>query len=277
MRSLISSPCYFPLRALGVVISLVCTSGCAGDSGNSTTGKRIALHTEISAAPDAQATFTTGFGWDVTLSRAAVAVSALYYFDGPPPTASLPARRRNFGERLSNYFLGTAWAHPGHYQSGTALGQAIFADPIGFDALSDGVERLSDGDGVTGIYRSARFVLPQTAPAGALLDGHLAVAEGQALKHGDPAAKPSYFRLVADYEDISMNVNDGAVDGCVLDETTVTADGTITVEVRPTVWLNLVDFSKLAPGSSDEPTEARNSGFSQGLTQLSAYHFSYSK
>jgi hypothetical protein len=76
---------------------------------------------------------------------------------------------------------------------------------------------------------------------------------------------------------VSASVNDGAVDGCVLDETTVDGDGTVTLAIEPTIWLNLVDFSKLAPGSDDAPTEAHDAGFSQGVTELSAYHFSYRK
>ena len=264
------------LICLCAVLSFGCVVACSSNSDDSTTGKRITLHTQISSDPVIQSTFTTGFGWDVTLSKAKVSTSAFYYFDGPPPTALFKVRKPSFGQRLAGFFEGTAWAHPGHYQAGTALGQTIFADPVVFDLFSTDSVKLIDGEGVTGIYRSARFVLPQQAPADDVLDGHLAAVEGQALKHGLADAKPIFFRLIADDDDISMNVNEGAVDGCVLDETTVVGDGTITVQVKPTIWLNLVDFSKIEPGSADSPTEARDAGFSQGVTQLSAYHFSYS-
>ncbi|MES1173280.1 MAG: hypothetical protein ABUL62_03045 [Myxococcales bacterium] len=267
------------LGSIGVATSLVGLSGCSSSSADSTTGKRVVLHTNLTANSIVKSTFTTGFKWDVTLTKASLAVSAFYYFDGPPPTAlfKVPRRKRTFGERVSNFLVGTAFAHPGHYQAGTALGESILPKPIAFDLFTEGPVALNDGDGVTGVYRSARFVLPTTAPADAALSGHLAVAEGTALKHDDATAEPIYFRLIADYDDIAMNVNDGAVDGCVLDETTVTSDGTITVEIEPTVWFNLVDFSKIDAGSADSPTEARSPGFSQGLTELSAYHFSYSK
>lgn len=266
------------LGSFGLAISLSCLSGCSSDSADSTTGKFIVLHTKLAANPVFQTTFTTGFKWDVTLTKAKVSVSAFYYFDGPPPTASfkVPKHRRGFGERISNFFVGTAFAHPGHYQAGIALGESILSEPIAFDAFTDGALNLNDGDGVTGVYRSARFVLPQTPPEDDVLDGHLAVAEGKAIKHGDATAEPIYFRLIADYADIAMNVNEGAIDGCVLDETSVTGDGTITVEIEPTVWFNLVDFSKIDAGTSDSPTETRSPGFSLGLTELSAYHFSYS-
>ncbi|HET7543198.1 MAG TPA: hypothetical protein VFK05_25165 [Polyangiaceae bacterium] len=266
-----------PLAIASSALALAFTGGCGSDGGGSTTGKRITLQTAISGEAAALSPFTTGFGWDVELSRAKVATSAFYYFDGPPPTASLSIPRRSLRERFASYFVGTAWAHPGHYQSGTALGEVIFSEPVVFDLFSPSPRRLPAGEGVTGIYRSARFVFPSTAPADAALAGHLAIAEGRAVKHGDAAATPIYFRLIADSDDIAMNVNEGAVDGCVLDETKVGADGTISAEIRPTVWLNLVDFSKIDPGSADHPTEAHSSGFSQGLTQLSAYHFSYSQ
>src|SRR6188768_801417 len=181
------------VRILCTALALAFASGCASEGGGSTTGKRIQLETQITAEPAAQSPFTTGFGWDVQLSRAKLAVSAFYYFDGPPPTASLSLPPRSFGQRLASYFVGTAFAHPGHYQPGTALGEAIFGEPVAFDLFSTGPMRLPDGDGVTGIYRSARLVLPNAPPSDAVLDGHLAIAEGTAVKHGDASAPPVYF------------------------------------------------------------------------------------
>ena len=251
---------------------------CGSDSGDTTTGKRIVLHTKATAEPVTKTKFTTGFGWDVTLTKAAVATSGLYYFDGPPPTAMWKPRAPGLRERLAGLFIGTAWAHPGHYQAGTALGQVILTEPTALDLFAALPVTLADGEGITGIYRSARFVIPKAAPAsGAVLDGHIAVAEGQASKKDGSSPQPIFFRLVADYADIQGSINNGAVDGCVLDETTVTDSGSITVEIKPTIWLNLVDFSKIAPGSAATPTEARSEGFSQGITQLSAYHFSYTQ
>jgi hypothetical protein len=252
------------------VLLLACSGG-----GGTTAGKRVVLHTAATADPVTKTGFTTGFGWDVTLDRAAVALSALYYFDGPPPTAMWKAP--GLRERLFSLFVSTAWAHPGHYQAGTALGQMILTRPVALDLFAPAIAALPDGDGVTGTYRSARFVLPSAAPADPVLAGHVALAEGKASKHDGSSSQPIFFRLVADYADISASINNGAVDGCVLDEVDVTDDGTITVEIRPTIWLNLVDFSKIDPGQAATPTEARSAGFSQGVTELSAYHFSYAR
>ncbi len=246
------------------------------DSGDATTGKRIVLKTSASGEAVTKTTFTTGFGWDVILTKAAIASSGFYYFDGPPPTAMLAPRRRSWGERFEDLFMKSAWAHPGHYQAGTALGQVIFAEATTIDLFAP-PPSLPAGDGVTGVYRSGRFVIPQVAPTDPMLAGHVAIAEGRATKHDGTTPTPVFFRLVADYADISGSINNGAVDGCVLDETSVTESGSVNVEIKPTIWLNLVDFSKMDPGTADAPREARNAGFSQGVTQLSAYHFSYSK
>jgi len=246
-----------------------------GSDGNTTSGKRVVLHTSATAATD-KTQLTTGFGWDVTLTKAAIATSGFYYFDGPPPTAYVPPKR-SFGERFASLFVGTAWAHPGHYQAGTALGQAIFATPTALDLFGVSPIALSDGDGVTGTYRSGRVLLPETAPADPVLAGHVGIAEGKATKHDGSSAMPIFFRLVADYADVSTSIQNGAVDGCVLDEAIVTENGSINMVIEPKVWLDLVDFSKIAPGSEGAPTEARDAGFSQGVTELSAYHFTYSK
>jgi len=259
-------------RSIGAgVVAVAFVVGC-GDSSGTTAGKRIELRAK--AAPVANfSAFTTGFGWDVTLTRAAVAVSALYYFDGPPPTAFRTPTNREKIERFIG--LGTAWAHPGHYQAGTALGQSIFPAPTAVDLFATPTA-LASGDGITGIYRSARFVFAQSAPVDTSLSGHIALVEGKAVKHGTADA-PVFFRLIADYADLSQNVNNGAVDGCVFNETDIEADGEVTVTVKPSVWLNLVDFSKIAAGTEEAPTETTNAGFSQGVTQLSAYQFSYAK
>jgi hypothetical protein len=262
---------------LGLVGAALSAAACSSGSNGSTTGKRISLETRMTADLGDSATFTTGFGWDVVLTRAVVASSGFYYFDGPPPTALLDPPRPSLRERLLGLVESTAWAHPGHYQAGNALGQVLFDEPIALDLFAKGPVELPTGEGVTGTYRSARFVIAPEPPGSDVLNGHVAVAEGTAVEHDGSSDGPIHFRLVADYADVSMSVNNGAVDGCVLDETDVTSDGSITLEIAPQIWLNLVDFSKLDPGSEQEPTEAHDPGFSQGVAELSAYHFSYSE
>jgi hypothetical protein len=77
-------------------------------------------------------------------------------------------------------------------------------------------------------------------------------------------------------------VTRGEVDGCEFKKTDVEEDGTVTLTFKPSIWFDLVDFSKVEPGTKDAPTEIPSGdiaqiGFTLGLVQLTAYNFSYSK
>lgn len=258
-----------------LVLALCALAACSDDDARSgTTGSRIVLRTTASA-PTVTGTLSTSFGWNVNLTKAAVAASGFYYFDGPPPTAFF-RKPPSLRERFQGLLIGTAHAHPGHYQAGNALGQAQFPAPAVLDLFGTPVATLADADALTGTYRSARVILG-TGTAADATGGHVAIAEGKAVKKDGSSTQPIFFRLVADAADIAVSVQNGAVDGCVLDEAVVSSAGTVDIEVRPTVWLDLVDFSKIAPGTEAAPTETKNAGFAQGVTQLSAYRFTYTK
>lgn len=262
--------------ALPLALLLASSTGCGPIDGGEGAPTRVTLRTRARVEPEALATFTTGFGWSVTLTRAAVAVESLYYFAGAPPTVRRTPTTR---ERLVGLLIGTAWAHPGHYQSGTALGEVRVspARELDLDLAGGGFVELPDGDGLTGTYRSASFSLPTVPPPGAALGGHLAVAEGAAVRSGSTSAAPVYFRLVADVDDVAAGVHGGAIDGCPFDAVDVSESGTVTVEVKPSIWLELVDFDRLPPSTGASPVEAHDVGFSQGVTRLSAYRFTYAR
>jgi hypothetical protein len=256
-------------------------SACGDGAGSGTTGERVRLHTRIDADPEIRGAFVTSVGWRVTLTKAAVAVGALYYFDGAPAFVRLDAPP-NATHRLTQWLgVREAEAHPGHYASGDAVGEMLTASSV--DLLGEPA-MLADGDGITGAYRSARFVFPAspTGPLAATLGGHVAIAEGSAVKAdgSDPAIV--HFRVSADEADVAKEASQGQVEGCAFDpEADVASDGTITVTVRPSVWFELVDFTDVAPGSADAPTElapgeVARAAFVLGVTQLSAYRFKYS-
>ncbi|HEX5098265.1 MAG TPA: hypothetical protein VFV94_02145 [Polyangiaceae bacterium] len=250
---------------------------CANDG---TGGKRVVLHTRLELASEDLASFDNALGWHVTLGRAFVATGTFAYFDGVPPlmvlrTAPPPGNVFTVSGWLG---VGVARAHPGHYTAGNALGE--MTQPFSVDLL-DGTAMLADGDGVTGTYRSARFSFgsPPVGPFAKELDGHAVLVEGSAELDG---AATRHFRAFADTEELAKIQPEGNIDGCQFDEVAIADDGTVTVHIDPSFWFYLVDFKELEPGSEHEPTELEPGSqprlaFAQGLAQLAAYQFSYSK
>ncbi len=266
--------------ALGVALGAAALGGAAGvqacGAGSETSGRRVALATRLELEPSAASGFQTAAGWQVTLSKALLATGPFYYFDGAPPLVRLQRAPRARRHALLALGLGTAHAHPGHYQPGNALGQML--EPWSVDLLA-GASDLPVGEGVTGSYRSARFsfAASATGPLAAELGGHAALVEGRAEKLGEPAR---IFRAVAELSDIERSAARGEVEGCEFSELDVEADGRVTVLVNPRIWFELVDFSQLEPGSMEQPAELSPSSqpgiaFALGLAQLTAYKFSY--
>lgn len=254
-------------------LSLSCLLFACGGS-DSTTGRPVVLHTALQADGELSTEFATETGWTVQLSKAVLSVGALYYFDGEP--AFVSREQRPLWQRLARA-LGPsiAYAHPGHYLAGMALGQVT--TPATADLFAGRVA-LPDGNGITGLYRSARLTLaaPTSEPARTQLEGQVVVVEGVAKK----AEQTVFFKLSASFADVARSVAQGQVDGCVFDEAEVEEDGTVTVTVKPHVWFNLVDFTGIAPGTANAPTavaagDTPQIAFALGLVQLSAYHFSY--
>jgi hypothetical protein len=256
---------------LGLAVGL---QACGSDS-ESTSGKRVTLHTRVEVNDVVNAPFTSAVGWNVTVTKAAVSAGPFYYFDGAPPLV-LRERHDSWQYAARVLGLGTAHAHPGHYQAGNAMGQMLESSSLD---LLDGVAEFPDGDGVSGVYRSARFTFSAASgPAKKELDGHVAVAEGMAEKDGEP---PRYFRAFADLATIENSAADGHIEGCEFVEADVEGDGTVTINVNPKIWFDLVDFSEAEEASADAPAYFPDGSqpqiaFVLGVTQLSAYKFSFS-
>lgn len=257
------------LRSFSPLLLLACLA-CSEGASDSTTGKRIVLHTQVQADRAVAEEFTTGTHWKVQLNSAAIAIGGLYYFDGTPAFVKLDApRRRPLLDRVQRFFVGVAYAHPQHYVAGNALGQ--MTEGASADLFA-GVTELPDGEGVTGTYRSGRLVFPERSE----LDGHVVIATGTASKDDVTV----HFRVFADLADIEKTSPAGEIDGSVFDELAVEQSGTVTLTVTPRIWFNLVDFSEVEPGTAEEPTElapgdTAHIGFALGVAQLSAYHYSF--
>lgn len=243
--------------------------GCGGAT---TTGRPVALDTEAALDSALETQFETDTGWSVTLSEAAVSLAALYYFDGEPAFTQhgVPSWRRALAELVGP---SVAYAHPGHYVAGSARGQMTESAAL---SLSGDAVALPAGSGVTGSFRSGQLVFAKGDGDLSELDGAVARVQGRAEKDG----KTVHFVLSASFEDISQNAEGGAIRGCAFDEADVQGDGTVTLRIKPHVWLDYVHFDAVAEGSADAPTEIpagddAQYAFAVGVAQLSAYHFSY--
>ena len=273
-------------RALGITaLSVVTSAGALGlalsieaCSAGETSGDRVVLDTRVELAPNAQS-FTTAMGWDVTLSRILISTGPFYYFDGAPPVvqAAPKLRRRAWPSPLEALGLSEAFAHPGHYKAGDALGQML--DSWSIDLLAGGAE-LPAGDGITGVYRSASFSFtsPPEGPMASAMESHAAIVEGVAQRAG---MAPLPFVATAELADIERSAANGYIDGCQFEELDVEQGGRVVVRVNPKVWFDLVDFAELAPAAGDAPSEFPDDSqpkiaFALGLAQLSAYKFSFS-
>ncbi|MFO0723941.1 MAG: hypothetical protein U1E65_09180 [Myxococcota bacterium] len=254
-------------------LSLALLSACGGG----TTGKVITLHTKLKTDLVADRSFGTDDGWTVTLSKAQIATGALYYYDGAPAfTAVKPSLWHQFLENFEP--IHAAYAHPGHYQAGDALGEVL--EPFSADLLSGAAVDLPDGDGISGAFRSGTFsfAAPTAGPAAAELMGHIAWIEGQAQKE----SKTVYFRATLDLADLERTAAQGAISGCRFTPAEVSDDGTVTITVRPKIWFDLVDFAPLPEGSPEAPTPLPEDSTARialalGLGQLSAYSMEYAR
>ncbi|MFT3837910.1 MAG: hypothetical protein QM723_13040 [Myxococcaceae bacterium] len=261
------------MRRVVASLTLLLMLGSCGE--NKTTGKPVLLHTELTTDLNAEHSFVTDYGWKVTLDKAAIATGPFYYYDGEP---AFTAVHRTHLQELVEFFepIHSAWAHPGHYIAGNAMGQMTEASSV--DLLDGGIVTLPDGNGVTGPVRSATFSFssPDAGPALDTLDGHTVVASGQAEFDGGTV----YFVFNGEMADIEATAEAAQITGCTFDPTDFVADsGTVLVTVKPKIWFNLVDFSQVPAGTATAPTVIAPSStahiaFALGLGQLSAYEFS---
>lgn len=256
--------------ALGPVALSAALTACGGDA---TTGERIILKTQITADAEATQPFTNAYGWTIHLTKALVSVGPLYYFDGAPIFTAGRAPRPRLRELLG---VRAAHAHPGHYQPGNAMGEETEASSAD---LLQGVTALPTGNGVTGVFRSGTFTFGDP-PKGALaadLGGHAVVLEGKAEKD----TMTRLFRAVADVGDVLDSYGEPKLEGCAFaDEPTLAKSGTVTVHVKPSIWLDQAEFDDVAESTDGQPVtltpdEEAFKAFARGLKKGSAVSFSY--
>lgn len=268
------------LACCGLLVSgsLVASCDGGGEDDTTTTGKRVTLHTEV--VLEGGPSFENAFGWQIELSKLLLSSGAIYYFDGHPieSAAISPARPGVPGTStfMQLFAPGVAHAHPGHYDAGEARGEMLTASS--FDLIA-GPATLADGDGVSGVVRSARFTYndPPTGPASADLGSHVVLLEGTATK-GDMT---KVFQLSGDRDDVLDAAKEPVVEGCTFDEVDIQAEGTVTLHVTPEEWLEQAEFDDVPDSEGGEPVviEADNraaKAFVRGIKKSSAFVFTYS-
>jgi hypothetical protein len=275
-----------------VLVGLLASACASSDSGSGTTGHAITLKTKVDIKDDLTQAKTNALGWDVTISKAYLSVGALYYYSGDPVLSqrALPkSTRQNAMAWLSDFFVKPAYAHPGHYIEGAAMGQMLKATTV--DLLGSSLE-LADGDGVTGLTNSARFTWqsPAKGELAASLEGHVILTQGTATKGTTTVS------FIAKADDTEVLDGDGKVEvaGCAFGAkpgevgVEMDGDGIVTLTLVPSVWFDQVDFAYVATAATGAPTPDANGvvdiagtlaweGFIRGVKKGTAYEFSYEK
>lgn len=273
--------------ALVVVVVSACS---AADGTSGTTGRSIRLNTQIVIKDDLSQPRTNALGWNVTITKGLLSVGPLYYYSGDPVLSrSAPvAPVRALAWAWFDWFVKPAYAHPGHYVAGAAMGQMLEATTI--DLLQASVA-LAPGEGVTGHANSATFSW-QSPPVGRLaaeLERHVISMRGTATK-GETTIQ---FLAHADEADVLDGDQKLEVAGCSFGDAPgrvgvdLERDGTVTLTLVPSVWFDQVDFQSVAPGIASAPQPNAEGvidiagslawrGFVRGLKKGTAYEFSYS-
>ena len=278
---------------IGYVLVVSCVGCSSSSDGNSgTTGHVITLRTQAVIKDDLSQPFTNSLGWNVTLTEAYLSVGPLYYYSGDPvlsfrhgPQSPL----QSVWAALTDSLVKPAYAHPGHYIEGAAMGQML--TPITLDLLA-GPVALADGEGISGVINSATFTWqsPARGDRSAAIAGHVVLTKGTAQKGG------TLLRFVAKADE--PEVRDGndlpEVAGCAFGFTPgqsgvdVSGSGTVTLHLAPSVWFDQVDFSYVTPGDAGAPTPNAEGvvdiagslawqGFIRGVKKGTAYEFVYAK
>lgn len=272
-------------------------SGCGDETGQSTTGQRVTLHTRIELAEVAQTPFENGFGWQIQLKAVELSIGELRYFEGAaigvlPGGASqryaraVPSPPRSQANLFSALLqIPTAKAHPGHYVAGDELGEML--TPTSVDLLATPA-RIADAKGVSGTYRSGWFTFgaPPTGPAANALNGSVAHVMATVTRE----AVSFDIELSANKADVLDTNGAPTVEGCPFDdgsgvgEEVISGNGTVVVTIDPSHWVDQLDLSRVTPPADgsvvqitegDEVLAPLHNAFARGLRQAVAYSFSF--
>jgi hypothetical protein len=146
------------------------------------------------------------------------------------------------------WLIGSAWAHPGHYVAGAALGELL--QPVEVDLLAPETP-WGDAAAVTGTYGSAQATL---GAKGFRL-------QGSAVKGAQT--------VVFDTGDVMSST---AIEGIPFAHVMDTSGGQVRIAVDLAAILSRVDFAQVGAGASPlDGTSPAFNGFVRGVKDSSAY------
>lgn len=232
-----------PMSRLLAVLTLALVAGCE------TGARRRTFPVEMTLQP---MTGPTESGWTVTPESLQVAAGPVRFYEG----RVLLTQRAPW---LTPYVLlgGTAWAHPGHYVPGEALGEVL--TPTTVDLLAATPTRLGEANAVTGDYGSLELTLPPQ------VDGHTLRLRGTA-RHAD--GRTVRFETSMD--------QGKPLEGIRFERVLALEEGRVRITVDLGRWLGRIDFATASPadarGISTFPTgsQAQNA-LVRGVEDTSAY------
>ena len=145
------------LATTAIIIAAGALAACGSDTGRA----RVAF--EVSVISEPLAAGPNEFGYTVQLTRAELRGARLAFFEGDPLFT------KSWRQRVGEFLVPSAHAHPGHYTPGEALADLLVAQT--FDLLRTDVQTWGMADGVTGDYASAELNLGTTNVAAVILEG----------------------------------------------------------------------------------------------------------
>ena len=188
----------------------------------------------------------TDSGWAVTLSQAKASFVAVRFFEGKAVLArAAPAPVPWWRSAL----ISTAWAHPGHYVPGAALGELLASSE--FDLLAPQPTEWGQVDALTGEQGSLQLTWADTK---ALELSGVATRAGQTVN----------FSVVL--------TSVPTVEGVRSERVVQVGDPGLEVVVDLAVVLGRMDFGQVGTGASPlDPASPAYNGLVRGLEDTSAY------
>lgn len=216
----------------------ICLSLFVLSCGGGTERTRRTFPVEVTAS---RAALITDSGWTVTLTKATAHLSTVRFFSGPAQVVqSTPWWHRAL--------ISSAYAHPGHYVPGEALGEVL--TPVDVDLLAAAPTEWGTADAVTGTYGSLQLGFAETGLE----------VEGTATKGSDTVTFSARFTPPAPLE------------GASFPHEMTTAPGRVQLSFDLAVIFSRIDFALVGSGAQPlDPMSPAFNGYARGIEDVSAY------